>query len=147
MRPGELLEPLRVAPITRAQLRAYQAAVGADNPIHVDDAAAVAAGFDGAIAHGQLVMGLLGRYVVALVGPAAVQRLKVRFQAVVYPGDSLTCQGEVREVAADRATLALWAENQRGDRVASGEATVGFGGVSGAGVAAADPSRMIDAGA
>lgn len=124
MRVGERLEPLGAVAVTRAQLDAYQAAVGADNPIHVDDAAAVAAGFDGVIAHGQLVMGLLGRYVVALAGPTGVRRLRVRFQAVVSPGDSLTCAGEVREVDGGRVTLAVRAENQDGVTVASGEATI-----------------------
>lgn len=124
MRAGEELTPLRKEPVTLAQLVAYQEAVGADNPIHVDGEAARAAGLPGVIAHGPLIMGFLGQYVVALTGPGAVRRLRTRFTAMVQPGDELTCKGVVREAKGGRAVLEIRAENQRGEDVITGEAEV-----------------------
>ncbi len=111
MRPGEELAPLRKEPVTKEQLV-------------TDDDTARRMGLDGVIAHGMLSMGFLGQYVASLAGPARVRRLKARFQAMVRPGDELTCRGVVREVEGGRALLDLWVENQRGERVTTGEAEV-----------------------
>ncbi len=124
MTPGEVLAPLRKEPVTYEQLVAYQQAVGASGPIHVDDEAARAAGLPGVIAHGPLIMGFLGQYVVGIAGPASVRRLKARFTAIVVPGDELTCKGVVRAAENGRASLEIWADNQRGETVVSGEAEV-----------------------
>src|SRR5438105_1007944 len=59
-----------------------------------------------------------------LHGEQAVRRLKVRFGAMVKPGDELTCRGVVREVRDGLAVLDVWAENQRGEKVTTGEAEV-----------------------
>jgi acyl dehydratase len=69
-----------------------------------------------------LSMGFLGQYVAQIAGPAHVRRLKVRFAAMVRPGDVLTCGGVVRSVEGGRATLDVWAENAEGDKVTTGEA-------------------------
>ncbi|MGH8881642.1 MAG: MaoC/PaaZ C-terminal domain-containing protein, partial [Stackebrandtia sp.] len=44
--------------VTRDDLAAYAQASGDHNPIHLDDAAAQAAGLPGVIAHGMYTMGL-----------------------------------------------------------------------------------------
>lgn len=124
MRPGEELPPLRKEPVTKVQLVKYAGASGDYNLIHTDDETARRVGLDGVIAHGMLSMGFLGQYVASLAGPARVRRLRARFQAMVRPGDELTCRGVVREVADGRALLDVWAENQRGERVTTGEAEV-----------------------
>ncbi len=124
MRPGEELAPLRKEPVTKVQLVKYAGAAGDYNLIHTDDDTARRMGLDGVIAHGMLSMGFLGQYVASLAGPARVRRLKARFQAMVRPGDELTCRGVVREVEGGRALLDLWVENQRGERVTTGEAEV-----------------------
>ncbi|MER3408716.1 MAG: dehydratase [Thermoleophilia bacterium] len=127
MRAGEKLPPLRKEAVTREQLAAYAAASGDHNPIHLDDAAARRVGLDGVIAHGMLSMGFLGQYVAALAGPARVRRLKARFAAMVRPGDELTCRGVVRTVEGGMALIEVWAENQQGERVTTGEAEVEIG--------------------
>lgn len=124
MRLGEELPPLRKEPVTKVQLVKYAGASGDYNLIHTDDETARRVGLDGVIAHGMLSMGFLGQYVASLAGPARVRRLRARFQAMVRPGDELTCRGVVREVADGRALLDVWAENQRGERVTTGEAEV-----------------------
>ena len=127
MRPGEELQPLRKEPVTKVQLVRYAGASGDYNLIHTDDATAEAMGLGGVIAHGMLSMGFLGQYAATLAGPRNVRRLKVRFAAMVRPGDELTCRGVVREVESGVATIDLWAENQQGEKVTTGEAEVEIG--------------------
>jgi acyl dehydratase len=117
--------------VTKVQLVKYAGASGDYNLIHTDDETAREAGLGGVIAHGMLSMGFLGEYVAAVAGPAAVRRLKVRFAAIVRPGDELTCRGVVREHRAGRVVLDVWAENQRGEKVTSGEAELEAGAIPG----------------
>ncbi len=113
--------------MTKVQLVKYAGASGDYNLIHTDDETARRMGLDGVIAHGMLSMGFLGEYAAAIAGPQQVRRLKVRFGAMVRPGDELTCGGIVRRVEDGRAVLELWAQNQNGDRVTTGEAEVEIG--------------------
>ena len=127
MKPGDQLPDLRKEPVTKVQLVKYAGASGDYNLIHTDDETARRIGLDGVIAHGMLSMGFLGEYAAGIGGPRKVRRLKVRFAAMVRPGDELTCRGVVRSVEDGRAVLDLWAENQNGDRVTTGEAEVEIG--------------------
>ncbi len=127
IQPGDELTPLRKEPVTKVQLVKYAGASGDYNLIHTDDETARAVGLDGVIAHGMLSMGFLGEYAAGIAGPQKVRRLKVRFAAMVGPGDELTCRGVVRETADGRAVLDLWAENQAGEKVTTGEAEVEIG--------------------
>jgi len=114
--------------ITREQIAAYADASGDHNPIHLDDNVAKQMGLPGVIAHGMLNYGLLSRALTDWLGdPGRLRQLKVRFSAVVQPGDTVTCKGVVEGVdeAAGTATLSVWVENQRGEKVLShGEAVV-----------------------
>lgn len=98
--------------------------------IHTDDETARRVGLDGVIAHGMLSMGFLGQYLVHLAGPENVRRLKVRFRQMVRPGDVLTCKGRVAQVLGEegaglrRVRVEVWAENQKGDAVTTGEGEV-----------------------
>lgn len=124
LKPGDDLAPLVKEPVTRLQLVQYAGASGDFNPIHWDPERGAEMGLGGVIAHGMLSMGFLGQYVAGIAGPERVRRLRVRFGAMVRPGDRLTCRGTVREVAAGRATLDVWAENEDGEKVTTGEAEV-----------------------
>ncbi len=127
MKPGEDLTPLVKEPVTRLQLVKYAGASSDFNPIHWDPERGREMGLDGVIAHGMLSMGFLGQYVAGLAGPERVRRLQVRFAAMVRPGDKLTCRGTVRSVDAGRALVDIWAENQDGEKVTTGEAEVEIG--------------------
>ena len=124
---GQELEPLRKEPITKVQLVKYAGASGDFNLIHTDDATAEAMGLGGVIAHGMLGMSFLGQYAASLAGPRRVRRLKARFRAMVRPGDELTCRGTVRDVEDGVARIDVWAENQQGEKVTTGEAEVEIG--------------------
>ncbi|MDE2621167.1 MAG: 3-alpha,7-alpha,12-alpha-trihydroxy-5-beta-cholest-24-enoyl-CoA hydratase, partial [Sphingomonadales bacterium] len=65
---------------------------GDTNPLHIDPAAARAAGFDRPILHGLATYGVAGRALLrALAGndPAAIRRIDARFSAPVYPGETI----------------------------------------------------------
>ena len=127
MKAGDELAPLVKEPVTRVQLVQYAGASGDFNPIHWDPERGQEMGLGGVIAHGMLSMGFLGQYVAQIAGPEHVRRLKVRFAAMVRPGDELTCKGVVRSVHGDIATLDVWAENGEGEKVTTGEAEVEIG--------------------
>jgi acyl dehydratase len=114
--------------ISREQIKAYADASGDQNPIHQDDDIARQMGLPGVIAHGMLDFGLLARALTDWLGdPGRLRSLRVRFSAMVQPGDTVSARGTVASVdeAAGTATLNVWVENQRGEKVLShGEAVV-----------------------
>ncbi len=124
--------PALVKHVTQAQIDAYAEASGDHNPIHINPEAARAVGLPGTIAHGMLSMGFLGQLVTKWITtqPSGgwIERLRVRFQAMVFPGDTLTCRGARRERQDERQQLELWIDNQRGERVITGDAEVVLGG-------------------
>ncbi|MDA8345448.1 MAG: MaoC/PaaZ C-terminal domain-containing protein [Thermaerobacter sp.] len=127
--PGQELQTLVKASVTKVQLLRYAGASGDDNLIHTDVETAKSVGLDGVIAHGMLSMGFLGQFLTDLAGPDGVKRLSVRFAGMVHLGDVISCKGVVRAVERQegdrtRATLAIWAENQQGERVTTGEAEI-----------------------
>ncbi len=129
---GNDLPPLVKPPITQEQLQRYAHASGDFNPIHLDEEAARRVGLDSVIAHGMLSMAFLGQFIsqqVADIPGASIANLQVRFNSMVRLGDTLTCQGKVQERTAEAdgrelVKIECWAQNQRGDKVTTGEATV-----------------------
>jgi acyl dehydratase len=123
VRPGDPL-PEVAETIERMDLVRYAGASGDFNPIHWNDEVAKAVGLPGVIAHGMYSMGIAARMVAGWAGdPAAVKRLKVRFSAMIEPGQTLTAKGEVAEVDGTRVRVRFHAEDEKGERVLSkGEA-------------------------
>jgi acyl dehydratase len=118
--------------VTQEQIDAYAEASGDHNPIHVNPEAARAVGLDGTIAHGMLSMAFLGQLLTDWLANSApkgswLARLKVRFQGMVRPGDTLTCQGVLRESADGKQSADVWIDNQRGERVITGDADLALG--------------------
>src|SRR5690348_3919195 len=89
---GQVLQPMVKPPVTKVQLVKYAGASGDFNPLHTDDAFAQSIGMPGVIAHGMLVMGFLGEYVMELAGNTAeTTNFRMRFGAMTRPGDQITC--------------------------------------------------------
>ena len=110
--------------IERVDLIRYAGASGDFNPIHWSDDIAHAVGLPGVIAHGMYSMAVAARMVAGWAGdPAAIRRLRVRFSAMIQPGQTLTAKGEVAEVDGTRVLVRFHAEDEKGEKVVSkGEA-------------------------
>jgi len=111
-------------PVEHEALIRYAGASGDFNRIHWDEEFARSVGLPGVIAHGMYSFGLAARAVTAYAGgPGSLRRLKVRFSAVIRPGQTLTVLGEVAEAGEGRAVIRFRAEDEHGERVLSkGEA-------------------------
>ena len=125
---GDELPPLVKGPIQQIQLTRYAGASGDFNPIHQDDEFARAAGMGGVFAHGMLSMGFVGQVVTDWAGAGQVRKLGVRFAGLVRLKDTVTCRGRVLARSSkddvNLVDLEVWAENQKGDKVVTGKATV-----------------------
>ncbi|MGH7698214.1 MAG: MaoC family dehydratase [Candidatus Dormibacteria bacterium] len=94
--------------LTQERIDAYARASGDHNPIHLDPAAARAAGLPSTIAHGLLTLGVACARIEAWGGAEAwVQRVSCRFAATVPAGEELTCRARVASRDADQVTLEL----------------------------------------
>jgi len=109
--------------ITQQQLGAYADASGDHNPIHIDPEFAAGTMFKGPIAHGMLVLALIGEAMHDITGDAWVSsgRLKVRFKAPTRPGDTVTASAEESKAGE----WAVSCVNQRGEVLVEGRAWVG----------------------
>lgn len=124
---GQMLPTYEKPPITKVQLVKYAGASGDFNPLHTDDAFAKEIGMPGVIAHGMLIMGFLGEYIMQLAGDRAlVKQFSMRFGAMTFPGDTVTCGAQVKEVSSQRVSLELTAKKQDGTIVGMGAAIITF---------------------
>jgi acyl dehydratase len=131
LKVGDSLPPLTKGPLTREWIKKYADASGDHNPIHIDDKSATAFGLPSVIAHGMLNKAFVAQHVTNWAGlNGDLRMIKVRFGAIVKPGETVTCKGKVKgkKVEAGRKTVncELWAENQKGEQVITGEAEVVF---------------------
>ncbi|GAB3645445.1 hotdog family protein [Glycomyces tarimensis] len=111
-------------PVSREHLAAYAEASGDHNPIHLDEAAAKAAGLPDVIAHGMFTMGLVSRAVLEWCEGAGIDARLAEFSArfakpVVVPADTgatVEIEAKVRKVEAGSLELAITAFSG-GDKV------------------------------
>jgi acyl dehydratase len=89
--------PLTVGPLTRTDFVRYQGASGDMQPVHHDEEVARAAGHPSPFSVGMYQAGVLGSWLVQWFGAENVRRYRVRFTQQVWPGDVLTCTGNVTE--------------------------------------------------
>ena len=127
---GSEIPPLVKGPIPQIQLTRYAGASGDFNPIHQDHEFAKAAGMGDVFGHGMLTMGFVAQSVTDWAGAGTVQKLGVRFGGLVRLKDIITCKGRVLSKrgkdGAHTVELEVWAENQKGEKVVTGKATVGL---------------------
>jgi acyl dehydratase len=89
--PAEAREPHETSVATTANQAALYRLTGDLHPVHIDPAAARAAGFDRPILHGLCTLGAVARALAAVAGrhPASLRQLSARLTAPVYPGASI----------------------------------------------------------
>jgi acyl dehydratase len=126
---GDELPPLVKPPVDRLQMARYVGASGDFNPLHCDEPYARAAGFPGIFAPAAIGMGFAAELVAEWVRGARLRRVQARFVKFIWPGDVLTARGRVTERRFEdggkyTVDIETWVENQRGELVLRGLATV-----------------------
>jgi len=121
--------PVRqLGPLTRVDIARYAGAAGDFNPLHIDEAFAVANGFPSVFAMGPLGAGFLAQTLAQWVGPQNVREYSVRFTGQVWPGDILSAEGIVEHVDSTSsptiASLKLTLSRQTSETVVAGLAFV-----------------------
>jgi acyl dehydratase len=125
---GDGLTPLVKEP-TKKQLVVWAGAVGDYTPIHYDQDFARSRGLSGVIVQGQLVGAFLGQMLTDwLGGKGELRKLSCSYKGMNYPGEALTCKGEVTKKYEEGGEYfvecKIWAENPKGEKTASGRAVV-----------------------
>ncbi|MFF1732149.1 MaoC/PaaZ C-terminal domain-containing protein [Streptomyces sp. NPDC058247] len=124
---GTKAGPREFGPLTTQMFVRYAGASGDLNPMHYDDLQARAAGYPSVFSQGMHQAALLATFATDWLGARAVRRLQVRFREQVWPGDVLSCSGEVTEVRPSDdgtrlVTVALTCTRQTGGVAISGSA-------------------------
>ncbi len=119
--------PSIVKDITLPQLAMYAAVCWDFMPIHYDSATAQSLGFRAAFADGPMETAFLCQVVTNWMGVQCIlKKISIRYRRMVFPGDRLTCKGEVtrkyKEGDENLVEFEVWAENQESQRVAYGTA-------------------------
>jgi acyl dehydratase len=126
---GQALPDVVKGPIQQIQLTRYAGASGDFNPIHQDDEFAKAAGMGGVFGHGMLSMGFVAQCVTDWAGAGSVRKIGVRFLGLVRLKDVITCRGTVLGKSSSKngtylVDVEVVAQNQKGEKVVTGKATV-----------------------
>jgi acyl dehydratase len=114
--------------ITQEQLNRYAHASGDHNPLHLDADFAANTPYGKPIAHGMLVLAVLSEMLTRKFGATTLRgaRLRVRFRAPVFPGDTVNAKGTLRPTASPsgEAVYDVECRNQDGKTVITGEAAL-----------------------
>ena len=106
-----------LGPISRSDIVRYQGASGDFQPIHHDEPFARQAGYDAPLVVGMYPAGALSLWAAELFGPETVRATRIRWNAMVWPGDHLTGAGCVESLDGEQRTITMTLKNQSGDSV------------------------------
>jgi len=119
-----------VRKITQDRVDAYAIASGDHNPIHLDEAYASTTQFGTRIAHGMLSLALVTEMLAAEF-PFTWHdggKLKVRFSAPVFPGETVETYGKITSIDDENgrlvATCTIGCKKPDGTDAVAGRATV-----------------------
>ena len=126
---GEYLPTIEKV-ITQLMINQYAEASGDFNPIHVNEQYAKKSRFGSTIAHGMMIAASISELMTMTFKQAWLNRgrLKIRFRAPVFPGDTITTVGQVRSInfLNDNKIIncSIEVRRQTNEIAISGEATV-----------------------
>ncbi len=129
MREGETLPTVEKL-ITQERIQSYAEASGDYNPVHVDADFAASSQFGRTIAHGMLVAASISEMMtMAFVDDwRSAGRLKLRFRAPVYPGDTITASGVIERIVdrdgTRQVSSSVVVRKQTGEEAITGQAIV-----------------------
>lgn len=114
-------------PVTRTDFVRYQGASGDMQSIHHDEQVARRPGLPRLLSPGVSQAGVLGTWLAHCFGALNVRRYRMRFTQRVWPGDVLTCDGEIVVVRAldqgQEADIELTCTRQTSEVVVRARAT------------------------
>ena len=84
---GDSMPSYTTGPITRTHLVRYAGASGDFNPLHHDETFAKMIGLNSVIAHGMLIMGIVGEAITAWVENKYLRKVSARFLSMTEPVD------------------------------------------------------------
>ena len=96
---GDEMPKYTAGPITRTHIVRYAGAGGDFNPLHHDETFATSLGMPRVIAHGQLIMGIVGEAITGWIDNKCLKNFKVRFVGMTEPMDLTD------PASKDRATI------------------------------------------
>ena len=102
---GEAIAPATFGPFTAADLAAYAAASGDDNPLHLDPALAARAGLAAPPIHGMLIMAQLEPYLRAWRPDLPVRKMSTKFVEPVLVGETFEVTGKVVQAQPGQAAV------------------------------------------
>ena len=129
VREGDEL-PTFERPVTQERIEKYAAASGDFNPIHVDRDFGAASQFGSTIAHGMMIAAAISEPLTTAFERDWLERgrLKLRFKAPVFPGDTVTAFGRVKSVrerdGGKEILCSVGVRRQNGESAITGEAAV-----------------------
>ena len=82
---GDGIPSYTTGPITRTHLVRYAGASGDFNPLHHDETFAKMIGLNSVIAHGMLIMAIVGEAITAWIENKYLRKLSVRFSSMTEP--------------------------------------------------------------
>lgn len=105
--------------ITSDDIQSFARISGDENPVHLNETYARGTYFEGCIAHGMLVAGLISAVLGnELPGPGSIYLGQdIRFKAPVRPGDTVTARVEITSWDPDKGRLNLLTEVANQDNV------------------------------
>ncbi len=111
---------------SRKDLIRYSAATGDFNPLHWDHESARAAGLQGVVVHGLLMLSWLAQQASAFsTEPAPIATIKVRFRSALRPAEAARIEATVKTVAIDGREAKVGLRLSAGDTdVVTGSAVV-----------------------
>ncbi|MBI2907450.1 MAG: hypothetical protein HYX92_07350 [Chloroflexi bacterium] len=121
--------PVTSREISLEQMAMYAAVCWDFLPVHYDSGTAQKHGFRDAYVDGPMITAFLSELVTAWSGvQGRLRTIAVTYRGMAFPGDKLLCKGKITAKHVDGgsnlAECDIWAENQNGERVVYGTATV-----------------------
>lgn len=125
--PGDALQEIAIAGLSRAQIARYADASGDDNPIHTDEKLAAQLGLADVPVQGMYVMALVNEHLARWEHHEVTLKLHVRFVAPTLANRDIAIGGKVMAVGkTENVAILRLLVSQSGRMVAMGEAHVGL---------------------
>jgi len=127
LEPGDELAPVTID-LSSDFVRAHAIAMEMNAPRFTDEAGARAEGLPGQITPGNMSLGLLSRTLLGWLPGARLERIGTTFRGLARAGVPAKIQAMITEKDDDarRIECDVWMENEGGDRLVIGTATLRF---------------------